>query len=401
MPVKTPKRRSRAALEALRTDAADCKACPLWENATQTVFGEGASEARMMLVGEQPGDVEDRAGHPFVGPAGRILDAALEAAEIPRVTVYVTNAVKHFKWVPRGKRRLHKTPAQREVAACLQWLEQEIATVTPRLVVCLGATATGALLGPSSRVGALRGRVIERGEAPAVLVTVHPSYILRRTGADRDDALEQFVADLRVAKRFVAGAGLARAGVADIDSYDTELAGLQALVPGAADGDVVALMCHAERTQVVAWLAEQGATPDGPDDIRRKVVAARGEHELEPRISALWQLEDDAERVAAAERLRAERPGDARLTYEHASALDAAGREQDAIPAYREALAAGLREPYRHRARIQLASSLRVTGQPEAAYELLTELGRDGWEVATSTAGGDWIFWTLKRRALD
>jgi cyanophycin synthetase len=172
-------------------------------------------------------------------------------------------------------------------------------------------------------------------------------------------------------------AGLARAGVADIDSYGTELAGLQALVPGAADGDVVALMCHAERTQVVAWLTEQGATPDGPDDIRRKVVAARGEHELEPRISALWHLEDDAARVAAAERLRAERPEDARLTYEHASALDAAGQEHDAIPAYREALAAGLREPYRHRARIQLASSLRVTGQAEAAYELLTELATE------------------------
>ena len=205
VPVKTRTRSAQAAIAALRADAADCKACPLWKNATQTVFGEGASEARLMLVGEQPGDVEDRTGHPFAGPAGRILDAALEAAKIPRAAVYVTNAVKHFKWVPRGKRRLHKTPAQREVAACLQWLEQEIASLAPGLIVCLGATATSALLGPASRVGALRGRVIRRDAAPPVLVTVHPSFILRLTGADRDGALAQLIADLRVAKRFVAG----------------------------------------------------------------------------------------------------------------------------------------------------------------------------------------------------
>ena len=168
--------------------------------------------------------------------------------------------------------------------------------------------------------------------------------------------------------------GLARAGVADIESYDTELAGLQALVPVAADGDVVALMCHAERSRVATWLAEQGATPDTADDVRRKVVAARGEHELEPAIAELWDLDDDAARIAAAAELRAQRPGDARLVYEHASALDAAGREREAIALYREALAAGLREPHRHRARIQLASSLRVTGQPELAWSLLTEL---------------------------
>jgi cyanophycin synthetase len=172
-------------------------------------------------------------------------------------------------------------------------------------------------------------------------------------------------------------AGLARAGVADIDSYDTELGGMQALIPGAADGDVVALMCHAERSQVAAWLAQQGATPDGPEDIRRKVIVARGEHEFEGRIAALWDLADDEERVDAAARLRAERPGDPRLVFEHASALDAAGKEQDAIPLYREALASGLREPHRHRARIQLASSLRATGQPELAYSLLTELSAE------------------------
>ena len=203
---KNKRTRPQAVLSALRADAADCKACPLWKNATQTVFGEGASTSKLMFVGEQPGDVEDRAGHPFVGPAGRVLDHALEAAGITRATVYVTNAVKHFKWVPRGKRRLHKTPAQREVAACLQWLGREIGIVAPALIVCLGATATAALLGPSSRVGALRSRILRRDGAPSILVTVHPSYILRLTGAARDEALERFIADLRVAKRFVAAA---------------------------------------------------------------------------------------------------------------------------------------------------------------------------------------------------
>jgi cyanophycin synthetase len=169
-------------------------------------------------------------------------------------------------------------------------------------------------------------------------------------------------------------AGLARAGVADIESFDTELSGLQALVPGAADGDVVALMCHSERLQVAAWLAQQGATSDTPDDIRRKVVAARGEHEFEDQITALWAMPDDQARPAAVARLRAQRPGDPRLAYELAGSHDAAGQEQEAIPLYREALAAGLREPYRHRARIQLASSLRVVGQADLAYSLLTEL---------------------------
>jgi cyanophycin synthetase len=195
------------------------------------------------------------------------------------------------------------------------------------------------------------------------VVAAHKEHYLRgRTMAELEDRLR---------------VGLARAGVADIDSYETELAGLQALVPGAADGDVVALMCHAERAQVAAWLSEQGATADSADDIRRKVVEARGEHELEPQITALWELDDDAERVTAADQLRAQRPGDARLTYEYASALDAAGKEDEAIRVYREALAAGLREPYRHRARIQLASSLRVTGQADTAYSLLTELAAE------------------------
>jgi cyanophycin synthetase len=172
-------------------------------------------------------------------------------------------------------------------------------------------------------------------------------------------------------------AGLARAGVSDIESYETELAGLQALVPGAGDGDVVALMCHAERSQVSAWLADQGATADTPEDIRRKVVAARGEHEFEREIATLWELADDQERIDALARLRTQRPSDPRLAFEHASALDAAGREQEAIPLYRDCLASGLREPQRHRARIQLASSLRVAGQPELAYSLLTELSAE------------------------
>lgn len=195
------------------------------------------------------------------------------------------------------------------------------------------------------------------------IVAAHKAHYLRgRT-------MEDLEAHLR--------AGLARAGVSDIDSYETELGGLQALVPGAADGDVVALMCHAERSQVASWLADQGATADTPEDIRRKVVAARGEHEFEAQIAELWDLADDQERIDGVARLRSQRPNDARLVFEHASALDAAGKEQDAIPLYRDCLAAGLREPQRHRARIQLASSLRVAGQPELAYSLLTELSAE------------------------
>jgi cyanophycin synthetase len=195
------------------------------------------------------------------------------------------------------------------------------------------------------------------------VVAAHKAHYLRgRTMAELE-------AHLRV--------GLARAGVADIDSYETELAGLQALVAVAAGGDVVALMCHAERTQVAAWLSEQGATADRPEDVRRKVVAARGEHELEPAIRELWDLQDAQARIDAAAQLRAAHPGDARLVYEHASAFDAAGMEQEAIALYREALAADLREPHRHRARLQLASSLRVTGRPDLAYSLLTELAAE------------------------
>jgi cyanophycin synthetase len=195
------------------------------------------------------------------------------------------------------------------------------------------------------------------------IVAAHKAHYLRgRTMADLEH-------HLRI--------GLARAGVADIESYDTELAGLQALVPEAADGDVVCLMCHSERQQVADWLAEQGATPDTAADIRRKVVAARGEHEFEAAIAELWDLEDDQVRIRAAAELHGEHPADARLAFEYAGALDAAGQEREAIEVYRKALAAGLREPHRHRARIQLASSLRVVGAAAESYELLSELAQE------------------------
>lgn len=194
------------ALRQLRETARGCTACPLWRDATQTVFGEGDVASRCVLVGEQPGDVEDRVGRPFVGPAGRLLDRALAAAGLSREGVYLTNAVKHFKWMPRGKRRLHKTPAQREIEACSRWLEGELAALMPELVVCLGATAARAVLGPAAKVGALRGRVIEHPGAAPVLVTVHPSYVLRLRGADREAAFGELVRDLAQAARYIGGA---------------------------------------------------------------------------------------------------------------------------------------------------------------------------------------------------
>jgi uracil-DNA glycosylase len=189
-------------LQRLRRRAARCTDCPLYANATQTVFGEGPAGARLMLVGEQPGDAEDRQGHPFVGPAGRLLDQALAAAGIDRKTVYVTNAVKHFKWEPRGKRRMHKTPAQREVEACLQWLEGEIAAVQPAIIVCLGATAAKALLGAAFRITASRGELQRPEGLPPVIATFHPSYLLRlKDKPGGEEAYDLFVADLRKAAR--------------------------------------------------------------------------------------------------------------------------------------------------------------------------------------------------------
>ena len=193
-----------AALDALREAAKGCRNCPLWERATQTVFGEGRARARIMFVGEQPGDVEDREGHPFVGPAGRLLDQGLAEAGIDRAKVYVTNAVKHFKWEPRGKRRLHKTPAQREIEACYQWLEGEMAAVKPRLIVALGATAAKALLGPRFRITQQRGQVQAREGLPDVLATYHPSFLLRvRDRPEGEEIHRQFVDDLRIAARYL------------------------------------------------------------------------------------------------------------------------------------------------------------------------------------------------------
>ena len=188
-----------ATLDALRSAAATCKACDLWERGTQTVFGEGEPTAELVLVGEQPGDKEDLEGLPFVGPAGRVLDAGLEAAGIDRRLAYVTNAVKHFKWEPRGKVRLHKTPTAAEVHACRPWLEAELRTLRPSVLVCLGATAAKALLGPSFKVSQERGRLVLSDLAPSVLATVHPSSILRTDGPEREAAMAAFVDDLRVA----------------------------------------------------------------------------------------------------------------------------------------------------------------------------------------------------------
>lgn len=194
-------RDSRPSVDSLRRDAADCRACPLWRNATQTVFGEGASGARVMLVGEQPGDQEDRAGHPFVGPAGRVLRDALRQAGIDEADVYVTNAVKHFKWRPSGKRRLHERPNLSELAACRMWLELEIQAVQPRVIVALGASAARTLLGRTVRVMAERGQPLPSPFPAAVAVTVHPSSILRvPDSAARAEAMARLVDDLRVVR---------------------------------------------------------------------------------------------------------------------------------------------------------------------------------------------------------
>jgi uracil-DNA glycosylase family protein len=194
-------------LNVLRKAARACRDCPLWARATQTVFGEGAPHARVMLVGEQPGDQEDLQGHPFVGPAGQLLDRALREAGVDRDTVYITNAVKHFKWEPRGKRRLHKTPAQREIDACSQWLEGEVRAVAPRVIACLGATAARALLGRDFRVSKQRGKFVENSHAPFVFATFHPSAILRAPDEkSREAAFADLVHDLSLIRRALASA---------------------------------------------------------------------------------------------------------------------------------------------------------------------------------------------------
>ena len=194
-------------LSRVRDAAKACRACDLWKRGTQTVFGEGAARVELMLVGEQPGDAEDLAGRPFVGPAGKLLDRALEAAGIDRRAVYVTNVVKHFKWEPRGKRRIHKKPNAGEIAACRPWLDVEIQLVKPRALVCLGATAAQALLGRQFKVTAHRGELLDSPLASLVLATVHPSSLLRAPDPEtRARETKRFVDDLRT----VAGALKAR-----------------------------------------------------------------------------------------------------------------------------------------------------------------------------------------------
>jgi uracil-DNA glycosylase len=195
-----PERRT---LASLREAAAGCRACPLWKTGTQTVFGEGARDAEVMLVGEQPGDREDLEGRPFVGPAGRLLDEILEEAGIDRSAAYVTNAVKHFKWQPRGKRRIHQKPNWGEMAACRPWLDAELAVVEPRALVLLGATAAQGLLGRQFRVTKERGVPVESELAPLVLATVHPSSILRAPSENRELERAAFVDDLRVVAAFL------------------------------------------------------------------------------------------------------------------------------------------------------------------------------------------------------
>jgi DNA polymerase len=199
-------------LGALRAASLACRGCPLWKTGTQTVFGEGPATARVVMVGEQPGDREDREGRPFVGPAGKLLDDALVHAGIDRRIVYVTNAVKHFKWEPAGKRRLHKKPSAREVAACRPWLAAEFESLRPDVVIALGATAAQGIVGPEFRVTRDRGKVLRgvtpQGEAgsraiPYFLATVHPSSILRGDPAERETALAAFIADLKIAAKLL------------------------------------------------------------------------------------------------------------------------------------------------------------------------------------------------------
>ena len=193
---------TRPTLESLRAAARSCKGCDLYKNATQTVFGEGPKDASVMLVGEQPGDMEDRQGRPFVGPAGRILDKALAEAHIPRDEVYVTNAVKHFKWIQRGKRRLHQKPSIRQVVACKPWLEAEIEVVHPKVLVCLGATAALSMIGRTVRITQERGKFFDTDSGAAVFITIHPSSIYRlREKDEQEKEYRRFVAEMKLVAR--------------------------------------------------------------------------------------------------------------------------------------------------------------------------------------------------------
>jgi uracil-DNA glycosylase family protein len=199
-----PKRHT---LEGLRAAAQGCEGCDLYEKATQTVFGEGPPDASVILLGEQPGDMEDRQGHPFVGPAGRLLDRALAEAKIPREEVYITNAVKHFRWIQRGKRRLHQKPAVRQITACKPWLEAELEVIQPKVLVCLGATAAQSVLGRVVSIRRERSKFFAGEPGPVVFVTVHPSSIFRRREeVERQEEYCQFLADLRKVRRKLAAA---------------------------------------------------------------------------------------------------------------------------------------------------------------------------------------------------
>jgi uracil-DNA glycosylase family protein len=193
--IRFPKAKS---IAELAEQAEDCKNCDLWKTGTQTVFGEGSSRAKIMMIGEQPGNQEDIEGKPFVGPAGKLLDRLLEEAGVDRKKVYVTNAVKHFKWEPRGKRRIHKKPNAKEIAACRSWLDAEMAVIKPQVIVCLGATAAQAILGKAFRVTQQRGEFVESPLAPYVMATVHPSAILRAPDENERHAQERmFVEDMK------------------------------------------------------------------------------------------------------------------------------------------------------------------------------------------------------------
>jgi DNA polymerase len=195
---------TRPSLKKLKQAAAGCKACRLWTTGTQTVFGEGSTKSEVMFVGEQPGDQEDLAGAPFVGPAGRLLDEALAEAGIDRSLAYLTNVVKHFKWQERGKRRIHQKPNWSEITACRPWLDAELAVVKPQVLVCLGATAAQALLGRPFRVTRQRGEPLESALAPVVIATVHPSAILR-AAKNRDTEYDAFVRDLKIVAKHISG----------------------------------------------------------------------------------------------------------------------------------------------------------------------------------------------------
>jgi len=202
----------RPTLTSLRTAAAGCRACDLWQHGTQTVFGEGSSHAKVMFVGEQPGDKEDLSGKPFVGPAGALLDKALEQAGIDRKQVYVTNMVKHFKWEPRGKRRVHKKPNAIEIAACRPWLDAEIQVTKPDVIVCMGATAAQSLLGKDFKVSRMRGQVVQSELAPFVMATVHPSSVLRAPDDEsRHREMELFIQDMKEVAKVIVGKAPRRA----------------------------------------------------------------------------------------------------------------------------------------------------------------------------------------------